>query len=121
MLQDPHSAYFCIRFFPGQSRAALSGGIPPLQQPCSVLKPLLCAPGWGGPTLHKVGAAGAPQPGPQTPVTSTKTVGQTHPLGTEQALDSPFTWGDMAAPGSHSHRGHSWWSHRKSKLLPQGG
>lgn len=54
----------------------------------------------------------------QPPVTSTKTVGQTHArgpshtLGTEQALGSPrdqqsLPQGDTAASGTHSHCDHS--------------
>lgn len=73
--------------------------LPPLQQPCFVLTSLLYAPGWGGPMLHEVAAAGAPQPGldplPSDPSHQHEGSGAdpwrgpSHTLGTEQVLGSP--------------------------------
>lgn len=96
----------------------------PLQQPCFVLKPLLYAPGQDGPMLYEMSAAGASQPGldPLHSASShqlvTKQWGrptpEAHPtpwalnrLWAAQEMNGPFTWGDMATSGNHSHKDHS--------------
>lgn len=102
----------------------------PLQQPHFVLKPLLYAPGRGGPMIHEVQQD--PQPGldPLPSDSSHQHQGSgadpcqspSHTLDTEQALGSPRDQqggrGSIRDPQS---QGSVWWSHKNTELLPQGG